>query len=433
MKSLEQKNQDRAFSSFDQLNDWLMNMPKFASQGPAAMNAYSLTAISSFLENLGNPQDRFFSIHVAGTNGKGSTVRILEQVYSSAGYKVGAFTSPHLIRFNERFRCEQLEATDQELLDFFNAHYLSIKKAKLSYFELSTAFAFWWFACKKVDIAVIETGLGGRLDATNVLEHKMAVITSIGMDHMDVLGDTLEKIALEKAGIMRSGKKVVLGIEDAEIESVLQTHAKGIKADPIAAKQYPVQSGKNTLGIFQFSYQQQLIEVQTHLLDPIQRQNIQSVLAVLDQLKDHYPVKAETLKMALQSVQIPGRFERIHPIMPWYFDGGHNEQALTHLIKTAKQLDPHPIFIFHFMKDKLTNNVLGILSELSDIYLCETENQRSASHCDLSSNQLPNLRWITLQNLDTELSHYTSRTVVFGGSFYFYPYVKSWIEHFHLT
>ena len=192
-------------SSFNSINDvykWLNEIPMFGKTGASAAN-FSLRSIRRFCAELGNPQDTYPTIHVAGTNGKGTTCQMLASVCQSAGYKTGLYTSPHLLDYRERFRVNAAQITEQDLLRFFRRFDELLKRYSLTYFEISTAIAFWFFEQQKVDIAIIETGLGGRLDATNIITPEVSVITSVGLDHTDILGDSLGKIAKEKGGIIK--------------------------------------------------------------------------------------------------------------------------------------------------------------------------------------------------------------------------------------
>ncbi|MFO7848119.1 MAG: Mur ligase family protein, partial [Balneolaceae bacterium] len=188
----------------------LESIPMFGRQGKSAAN-FSLEPIRNFCEKLGNPQNKFRSVHVAGTNGKGTTCRMLASVYQEAGYRTGLYTSPHLADYRERFTVNSKWIPKQYLLRFFQEHSGLIESHKLTYFELSTAVAYWYFSEMETDVAILETGLGGRLDATNIVKPMVTVITSVGLDHTDLLGDTVEMIAAEKAGIIKPNTPVVAG------------------------------------------------------------------------------------------------------------------------------------------------------------------------------------------------------------------------------
>ena len=194
-------------------------LPLFSRIGAAAYKA-DLTNILALSERLGNPEKKFKSIHIAGTNGKGSTSHMLAAILQKAGYKTGLYTSPHLHDFRERIRINGHVIPENNVIRFTEYIQDSIEQIEPSFFEITVAMAFDWFAKEKIDIAVIETGLGGRLDSTNIISPEVSVITNISYDHMDLLGETLQKIAFEKAGIIKPGIPVVIGEEQAEVKNI---------------------------------------------------------------------------------------------------------------------------------------------------------------------------------------------------------------------
>lgn len=198
------------FESIESVEAYLDQIPRFQNAGAAATD-FKLSRFENFCGDIGDPQLAFPAIHVAGTNGKGSTCRILGSVYREAGFKVGVYTSPHLRRFEERFQINGSMIPESALLRFFREQVSKIEEHGLTYFEISTAIAFWWFSESEVDLAVVEVGLGGRLDATNLVSPVACAITSISLDHTDILGDTIREIAREKGGIIKSGVPVITG------------------------------------------------------------------------------------------------------------------------------------------------------------------------------------------------------------------------------
>ncbi len=205
--------------------DWLFSqLPAFHREGAMAYKP-GLERIATLCRALGNPQQRFKSVHVGGTNGKGSVSSLLASVLSEAGYKTGLFTSPHLVDFRERIRIDGQMITKEEVLDFLDRYRALDLGLELSFFELTTAMAFDWFARKGVEWAVIEVGLGGRLDSTNILYPRLSVITNISFDHTALLGDTLEAIAAEKAGIIKENVPVVVGRAEGEVMKVFNRKA----------------------------------------------------------------------------------------------------------------------------------------------------------------------------------------------------------------
>ena len=183
---------------------------------------FGLENIRKFLQVLGNPQNNLKCFHIAGSNGKGSTASFIASILQTAGFKTGLYTSPHFVRFNERIRINGEEIDDEYIASFYDKHELFINENKLTFFEVTTALAFTYFSEKKVNYAVIETGLGGRLDATNVLKPLAVVLTSISLEHTQHLGNTIEKIATEKAAIIKPKTKVFLGILPGKADEIIQ-------------------------------------------------------------------------------------------------------------------------------------------------------------------------------------------------------------------
>ncbi|MCR9084170.1 MAG: Mur ligase family protein, partial [Cyclobacteriaceae bacterium] len=196
-------------------------LPMFQRVGAAAFKK-DLSNTIALCNHLGNPEKKFKSVHVAGTNGKGSSSHSLAAVFQAAGYKTGLYTSPHLKSFTERIRINGIEIPEEEVVRFVEANREFLLELKPSFFEMTVGMAFWYFAEEAVDIAIIEVGMGGRLDSTNVIEPELSLITNIGWDHMQYLGDTLPKIAAEKAGIIKAETPVVISQTQEECESVFR-------------------------------------------------------------------------------------------------------------------------------------------------------------------------------------------------------------------
>ncbi|MCW8850070.1 MAG: Mur ligase family protein, partial [Melioribacteraceae bacterium] len=195
-----------------------------------------LDNITNLLNHLGNPQKELKTIHVAGSNGKGSTCSFLASILMEFGYKVGLYTSPHLVKFNERIRINSIEISDKDIIEFLDSNKSYIDKYAPTFFEITTALAFNYFAARNVDYAIIETGLGGRLDATNVLNPLASVITSISLEHSHILGDTLEKIAYEKGGIIKNRIPIFIGDLPFEAEKKIESIAKERSSELVKQK-----------------------------------------------------------------------------------------------------------------------------------------------------------------------------------------------------
>ncbi len=371
----------------------------FGVVGRSAAN-YDLGAIRSICSRLGQPQDRFKSIHIAGTNGKGSVSSLLASIHQAAGYRTGLYTSPHLIRVNERCRIDGVPIRDDEMADFFDVVRPWLDETPLSYFEFTTAMAFWWFAEQNVDIAVIETGLGGRLDATNVLTPMCSVITSIGMDHADVLGSTLTHIAREKAGILKPGCRSVIGPVPADVRSVFE------EADPRA--------------VF---IHEPITDIPTDLESAFSGWNLAMAKAALT-----LPVSEEAFRRGVsqvcRSTGFRARFERLRADRDWYFDGAHNLDALTALRAFVAERFPdrEPTYIVALMRDKLTPEVAAFLNTLPNLRWVELDLPRAARMEDLRQTGVDAIRF----DDPTALSEL--KLAILAGSFYFYETATRWVD-----
>ncbi|MEQ8525363.1 folylpolyglutamate synthase/dihydrofolate synthase family protein [Gracilimonas sp.] len=409
---------------FDRIEDvwaYLESIPMFQKSGTSAAN-FSLDNIRAFCKRLGNPQDKYPSIHVAGTNGKGTICYLLEKTYSDAGYKTGLFTSPHLLRYNERVRINGQEISNEQLLKFFQEANLLLDEIKLSYFEISTALAFWYFAQQEVDLAIIETGLGGRLDSTNIITPEVSVITSIGLDHQDVLGDSLEEIAREKAGIIKKNKPVVLGNITGnplhEIERIAEEQESTVYR---TASLEPEYEG----GII--SLKNGSIKFKTTFRESVNKWNVACVWKVIEILRQKFKVDEEQAIHSIESFSgAPGRFEKLHPELEWYFSGSHNAQALESSLKAVEDMKSksESILVFSGMKDKLSPDVIGQLHGFKKAYFVEQEGERAAKFEDI--RKLIEAELITEKGKEIILNELQTELVIFMGSFYFYPIVKRW-------
>jgi len=335
---------------------------------------FDLGRMYRFVEMLGSPHTQYPIVHVAGTKGKGSTSAMIAEVLQTAGYKVGLYTSPHMIDFNERIQVNRVPVSHQELVNLIEQLKPSVDVIEeLSTFELTTAAAFLYFAQEKVDIAVIEVGLGGRLDATNVVDPLISVITSLSMDHMNVLGDTLEKIAAEKGGIIKPGKPVIVAHQKTEAISVLRkiaierespltfvddawtveplTHS--LKGQTIEIK--PIMSHKDSV---RFS----LVLHGEH-----QAQNALTAYCVLDFLQNQgYKFTTKQIQKGFAKVVWPGRFEILQTNPFVIIDSAHNIDSCEKLAQTVRDYLPgrDVILIFGASEDK---EVKGMLQALAPI------------------------------------------------------------------
>lgn len=403
------------FTTYEEVESYLLAMPKFSDVGGRAAH-FALDQIRIFCDAIGNPQRSFRSIHVAGTNGKGTVCSMLSAVYTAGGYKTGLFTSPHLIDVRERFRIDGEMISKQEMLQFFNEHAGAIEEHPITFFELTTAIAFWYFAEIKVDIAIIETGLGGRLDATNIIDPELSIITSIGIDHTEQLGNTLGLIAREKAGIIKQGGRYILGELPAEALDAVEQYARnigGVKVELSLSDTYSVSDVKSV-----------------HI-----KVNTEIVLAACEALKPKFPISQSQITHGLQHVRnlsgLRGRLERMHKELHIYFDGAHNAEGLH---STLSYLNQHyslgdAVVVTAMMKDKLTNRVVKELEIVEKVYYYELNLQRSASYDEFKGVFGKSEQFLfSEEQVGFILEMAKTQLVLFTGSFYFYSIVSEWME-----
>ena len=316
-----------------------------------------------------DPQRQFPSIHIAGTNGKGSTAATLHAILSAAGYRVGLFTSPHLRDFCERIRIGTRWVSRPEVVDTVGAIKSCLEPAgiRLTPFEMMTVLAFHIFAQARVDIAIVEVGLGGRLDATNVLTPLVSIITSIGLDHQQYLGSTLAEIACEKGGIIKPATPVVLGKLDQESRDVLYRRARD-QGSAILSYGQDFTLEKDASGQYCYSGKQsQQAGLQLSLNGKFQVRNAAVALASLECLQDSFPVTAAHLRAGLRSVHWPGRLDIVSTRPLVILDGAHNIQALQALLAELPDLAPNrcPLFLFGVMRDKEWRPMVAALEQMA--------------------------------------------------------------------
>ncbi|MBC3785791.1 bifunctional folylpolyglutamate synthase/dihydrofolate synthase [Spirosoma utsteinense] len=335
---------------------------------------------------LGNPQDQFRSIHVAGTNGKGSTSHMLASIYGAAGYRVGLYTSPHLKSFTERIRINGQPISEEAVAEFVTKNRDTIETVEPSFFEVTVAMAFDFFARQDVDLAIIEVGLGGRLDSTNVITPLISVITNIGYDHTDILGDTLSAIATEKAGIIKAGVPVVVGETQAETESVFRSVAALANA-PIsfADQQYSLQDSGITNGrrlVTTVDVKGAKTTYRLDLLGQYQLRNLPAVLATITGLQTPFPVAESAQQIGLASVVsstgLKGRFQVLQQEPFVVADTAHNEAGLRALFAMIETFPRHELrIVLGLVADKDRASVLSVLPKEAVYYFCQAQTPRA--------------------------------------------------------
>lgn len=379
--------------TYTEVIDYLYSrLPMFTRDGASAYKK-DLDRTLALCEALDNPHQKFKTIHVAGTNGKGSSSHMLAAILACAGYKTGLYTSPHLVDFRERIRINGEQIAEQFVVDFVNKRKDLIEEVQPSFFEATVAMAFDYFATEKVDIAVIEVGLGGRLDSTNVISPQVCLITNIGMDHMNLLGNTLEEIAGEKAGIIKMDTPVVISETNPITAPVFIDKAKAENASIIFADQSleatPV--AKNSLiQQIQINKSGNMEQYTLDLTGSYQVKNIVGVLAVVDQLRKRgFAISEEQLKEALAHVQkltgFQGRWQTLSTEPLIICDTGHNEDGIKEVIKNLNEVSYNNLHIvIGAMKDKDLDHMLPYLPAHAHYYFSNPAMPRAMEAAELA-------------------------------------------------
>ncbi|MEQ9438577.1 MAG: folylpolyglutamate synthase/dihydrofolate synthase family protein [Cyclobacteriaceae bacterium] len=362
-------------------------LPMYQRVGAAAFKK-DLTNTHALCTHLGEPQTKFETLHVAGTNGKGSSAHMLAAVLQASGYKTGLYTSPHLKDFSERIRVNGEPVPQENVLEFVQQHRLFMEALKPSFFEMTVGMAFHYFAQEKVDIAVIEVGLGGRLDSTNVIHPLVSLITNIGLDHTDMLGNTLAEIAGEKAGIIKPEVPVVIGTYQAETFPVFQQKAKEQNSPLcLATEKYQARlSGRTSHNqqVMVSSNQKPLLaDLELSLPGAYQLQNIPGVLAALDYLpKEKFLVTEESIRKGLASVQqrtgLKGRWQVLGERPTVVADTGHNEEAFVAIVRQLTQQPYRELhMVIGLVQGKAVGRILSLFPQDAHYYFCQPQIPRA--------------------------------------------------------
>jgi dihydrofolate synthase/folylpolyglutamate synthase len=344
--------------------DWMFaQLPMYQRDGKAALKK-DLTNTVAFSKILDFPESKFKSIHVAGTNGKGSTSHMLASILQEAGYKVGLYTSPHLKNFTERIRINGAEIPKRKVALFINKHSTFLEAQKLSFFEMTVGLAFDYFASEKVDIAIVEVGLGGRLDSTNIITPELSVITNIGLDHTQFLGETLPEIAFEKAGIIKHKIPVIIGEEQVAVKPVFLR-----KAEVENSKIY---FALDTVKAFK-----------TDLLGNYQQRNLKTAVAAIKRLKG-FQVSEQNIKNGLLNVvkntNLKGRWQVLQENPKVICDTAHNKEGLALVLNQLKKEAFKKLHVvLGFVSDKKLEDVLPLFPNNANYYFCKPDIPRGLS------------------------------------------------------
>jgi dihydrofolate synthase / folylpolyglutamate synthase len=392
--------------NYEQTVNWLFNqLPVYQLDGIFKYKV-DLNPILKTCEYLKNPQNTFKSIHVAGTNGKGSSSHMLSSILQESGLKVGLYTSPHLLDFRERIKLNGKFIEKDFVSDFVTKHIEFFENNKISFFEMTVAMAFDYFAKSNVDVAVIETGLGGRLDSTNILDPLVSLITNIGLDHKEFLGNNLNDIAKEKAGIIKKGIPVVISEFQKETYPVFETKAQKIGTDIYLAE--------NTN------------KFKTDLLGDFQNKNINGVVKVIS-LLEQLNISNQNIEKGLLNIKrntgLIGRFQILNDSPKVICDVGHNLEAFQEIIANLNSLRFNNLkLVLGFVKGKDFEKIIDILPKNAQYFFCKPNIKRGLSLESLasygSSSKLKySLHASVLDAYNSALSSSNDKDLIFiGGS-----------------
>ncbi len=350
---------------YTQAIDYLFKkLPIYQRKGAVAYKK-DIGNIVAACNHLKNPENKFKSIHVAGTNGKGSTSHIIASIMQEAGYKTGLYTSPHLKDFRERIRINGEKINKNSVLKFIKTHKLFFEIMNMSFFEYTVAMAFDFFAKENIDIAIIETGLGGRLDSTNIINPEISIITNISVDHIDLLGNNIQDIAIEKAGIIKKGKPVVIGRKDDTTKSIF------------------IKKAKATNSSLYFAEDTKWNSVYKHKLSAkYQKENIRTAITAINVLG--WNIKDEEIRRGIQNIytntKLRGRWEILskHPLI--ICDTGHNQEGIKKVCNELKHIKYDTLhFVFGTVKHKNIDTILALLPKHATYYFCKPNVPRGYS------------------------------------------------------
>jgi dihydrofolate synthase/folylpolyglutamate synthase len=380
--------------NYEQTIDYLYNaLPMFSRMGSAAYKK-DITNTIILCERLGNPQEKFKSIHVGGTNGKGSVSHSLAAIFQTAGYKTGLYTSPHLYDFRERIRINGQMIDKHFVTGFVEKIKPSIEEIEPSFFEITVAMAFDYFAQEEVDIAIIEVGLGGRLDSTNIISAGLAVITNIGWDHMNLLGNTLEEIAFEKAGIIKQNAPVVIGEKKNQTQQIFINTAEEKNApiyfaeDKYAVEDYSLSPEAISVAVLNKQYDR-ITKYDLDLPGIYQLKNILTILQAID-LVPGYRISESIVQIALRNVKgltgLHGRWELIHREPFVVLEVAHNKEGVEQMLEHINRISFERLrIVFGTVNDKDVQQVLALLPSSASYYFTRANIPRALDAKELMS------------------------------------------------
>lgn len=370
--------------NYNETLNWMFNkLPMYQRIGAAAYKA-DLNNTIDILNYLDNPQNSFKSVHIAGTNGKGSVSHSLASVFQEAGYKTGLYTSPHLRDFRERIRINGSMISEEEVVKFIDEHKKKLEELELSFFEMTVAMAFDYFRKEKVDIAIIEVGMGGRLDSTNVIMPELSVITNISLDHVKFLGENERAIAAEKAGIIKKETAVVIGetqeeSKDVFIQKAEENNSEIYFADKIihCEKQDVYSIDYQVFNILK-NNQLYLKDLKFPLLGNYQKKNLATIICSLDILRDKFKIEDthiyEGLSNLVKSTGLMGRWQILSRQPLVVADTGHNVAGINEIINQLSETKYSKLhFVLSVVNDKDIEGILQLLPKEAEYYFCKAD------------------------------------------------------------
>jgi len=383
--------------NYQETLDYLFNsLPSFQRVGAAAYKN-DLNNTLALCAHLGNPELKFKSVHVAGTNGKGSSSHSIAAILQQAGYKTGLYTSPHLKSFTERIRVNGIEIPADDVMLFVKENKTLLEELKPSFFEMTVAMAFWYFAKAEVDIAVIEVGMGGRLDSTNVILPELSLITNIGYDHMQFLGDTLPLIAGEKAGIIKFKVPVIISETHPDTRNVFSEKAESRESQITFADQvWFISASKLVDGkaSFQVSNSSEELALELDLIGNYQRYNLPGILESIFVLKKlGWKISNEAIKSGLSNVtsltHLKGRWQILSQSPTVIADTGHNEPGIVEILRQLNTYSYNRLWIIIGMvNDKDVRKILELLPKAANYIFVQAKIPRAMEVADLAKMAL---------------------------------------------
>ncbi|HLO10885.1 MAG TPA: folylpolyglutamate synthase/dihydrofolate synthase family protein [Pseudoneobacillus sp.] len=428
-------------TTYEQALDWIHSRLRLGIKP-------GLARMEWMMERLGHPERSVKTVHVAGTNGKGSTVTFLRNILQAAGYEVGTFTSPYIEQFNERISVNGIPISDQDILELTNLIIPlanELEETELggpTEFEVITAMSFYFFAkLHPVDVVIYEVGLGGRFDSTNIIYPLVSIITSIGLDHTNILGDTIEEIAFEKAGIIKNGVGLITAVKQPEVQKVIKGQAESKKA-PVyqLGNDFSITAHDSLLKGEKFSLTTAYKEFQDLHIGMIGRHQVENAsLAVVASLYLNqfysFLIEEDHIRKGLKEAFWPGRLEVLQESPLILMDGAHNEEGIKALVEalSSRYHNKTIHIIFTALSDKKLDQMIHLLDKVADkLYFVEFDFPRASKAVDLyeisqSANKQYTEDW---QNLFVEVSNSLNDNsiLVITGSLYFISEVKAYIS-----